>query len=375
MPLEPQKARMSIFETDDPTAGVQQRSRRAGWLMLSLTAVIIVGLSFFPAPYVIDNPGPTYDTLGSVEVGDATLDLIAISGGEVYETTGEIRLTTVTRSGNPDSLPGWLDVLSGWLDPTRTVIPVDIAYPPGVSVEQNREAAQIDMENSQQEAIAAALAYAGIPFSSTLIVSQALEGGPSEGVLLEDDLIVQAMGTPVHTVTELRDLIAVSGVNIPLDLVIERAGAEVDLQIVPRMSEGESPMPMIGILVSGRYDFPLEIDIALDNVGGPSAGLVFALGIVDKLSPEDLTAGGVFAGTGTINARGEVGSIGGIRHKMHGALADGAQWFLAPADNCPDVLGHIPEGLRVIPVATLDDAVDALIGIREGTPVATCLSE
>jgi len=343
--------------------------------MLSLTAVIIVGLSFFPAPYVIDNPGPTYDTLGSVEVGDATLDLIAISGGEVYETTGEIRLTTVTRSGNPDSLPGWADVLSGWLDPTRTVIPVDIAYPPGVSVEQNREAAQIDMENSQQEAIAAALAYSGIPFSSTLIVSQALEGGPSEGVLLQDDLIVQAMGTPVHTVTELRDLIAVSGVNTPLDLVIERAGAEIDLQIVPRMSEGESPMPMIGILVSGRYDFPLEIDIALDNVGGPSAGLVFALGIVDKLSPEDLTAGGVFAGTGTINARGEVGSIGGIRHKMHGALADGAQWFLAPADNCPDVLGYIPEGLRVIPVATLDDAVDALIAIREGSPVAACLSE
>lgn len=375
MPLEPQKARMSIFETDDPTPGVQQRSRRAGWLMLSLTAVIIVGLSFFPAPYVIDNPGPTYDTLGSVEVGDATLDLIAISGGEVYETTGEIRLTTVTRSGNPDSLPGWLDVLSGWLDPTRTVIPVDIAYPPGVSVEQNREAAQIDMENSQQEAIAAALAYAGIPFSSTLIVSQALEGGPSEGVLLEDDLIVQAMGTPVHTVTELRDLIAVSGVNTPLDLVVERSGAEIDLQIVPRMSEGASPMPMIGILVSGRYDFPLEIDIALENVGGPSAGLVFALGIVDKLSPDDLTGGGIFAGTGTINARGDVGSVGGIRHKMHGALADGAQWFLAPADNCPDVLGHIPEGLSVIPVATLDDAVDALIGIREGTTVAACLSE
>ena len=375
MPLEPQKAHMSIFETDDPTPGVQQRSRRAGWLMLSLTAVIIVGLSFFPAPYVIDNPGPTYDTLGSVEVGDATLDLIAISGGEVYETTGEIRLTTVTRSGNPDSLPGWLDVLSGWLDPTRTVIPVDIAYPPGVSVEQNREAAQIDMENSQQEAIAAALAYAGIPFSSTLIVSQALEGGPSEGVLLEDDLIVQAMGTPVHTVTELRDLIAVSGVNTPLDLVVERSGAEIDLQIVPRMSEGATPMPMIGILVSGRYDFPLEIDIALENVGGPSAGLVFALGIVDKLSPDDLTGGGIFAGTGTINARGDVGSVGGIRHKMHGALADGAQWFLAPADNCPDVLGHIPEGLSVIPVATLDDAVDALIGIREGTPVAACLSE
>ena len=366
---------MSIFESDDPTAGVQQRSRRAGWLMLSLTAVIIVGISFFPAPYVIDNPGPTYDTLGSVEVGDTTLDLISISGGEVFDTTGEIRLTTVTRSGNPESLPGWLDVLAGWIDPTRTVIPVDVAYPPGVSVEQNREAAQIDMENSQQEAIAAALSYAGVPFTSTLVVSQALEGGPSEGVLLQDDLILQAMGTPVHTVTELRDLIAVSGVNVPLDLLIERAGREVDVQIVPRMSEGDSPMPMIGILVSGRYDFPLDIDIALENVGGPSAGLVFALGIVDKLSEEDLTAGGVFAGTGTINARGEIGSIGGIRHKMHGAVADGASWFLAPSDNCPDVLGHIPEGLQVIPVATLDDAVDALAGLREGTPVPACMPQ
>ena len=372
MPLEQQKAGMSIFESDDPTAGVQQRSRRAGWLMLSLTAVIIVGLSFFPAPYVIDNPGPTYDTLGSVEVGDATLDLISISGGEVFDTTGEIRLTTVTRSGNPDSLPGWADVLSGWLDPTRTVIPVDVAYPPGVSVEQNREAAQIDMENSQQEAIAAALSYAGIPFASTLVVSQSLEGGPSEGVLLADDVILQAMGTPVHTVSELRELIGISGVNTPLDLVIEREGREIDLQVVPRLSEGDSPMPMIGILVSGRYDFPLEIEIALDNVGGPSAGLVFALGIVDKLTAEDITAGGVFAGTGTINARGEVGSIGGIRHKMHGALADGATWFLAPADNCPDVLGHIPDGLQVIPVATLDDAVDALVSVREGTAVAVC---
>ena len=134
-------------------------------------------------------------------------------------------------------------------------------------------------------------------------------------------------------------------------------------------------MPMIGILVSGRYDFPLEIEIALDNVGGPSAGLVFALGIVDKLTAEDITASGVFAGTGTINARGEVGSIGGIRHKMHGALADGATWFLAPADNCPDVLGHIPDGLQVIPVATLDDAVDALVSVREGTAVALCPGE
>jgi PDZ domain-containing protein len=129
---------------------------------------------------------------------------------------------------------------------------------------------------------------------------------------------------------------------------------------------------MIGILVSGTYDFPIDVDIALDNVGGPSAGLMFALGIVEKLSPADITQGTVFAGTGTIDAQGVIGPIGGIRHKMQGALNDGATWFFAPADNCPDVVGHIPDGLQVIPVATLEDAMMALESIRAGNPVPGC---
>jgi PDZ domain-containing protein len=363
---------MTIFEQRDPTPGVQGRSARVGWLMLALTGVIVIGLSFFPAPYVIDNPGPTYDTLGSVTVGDGEFGLITISGQEVFETTGELRLTTVTRSGNPESLPGWMDVMAGWLDPTRTVIPVDVAYPPGVTVEQNREAAQIDMENSQQEAIAAALSYVGIPFTSTLVVNQALEGGPSEGVLLNGDVITSAEGEPVHTVTQLREIIAEAGISSAMALGVNRDGVEVDVAVVPRMSEGQSPIPVIGILVSGRYEFPLEIDIALENVGGPSAGLMFALGIVDKLEPQDLTGGHVVAGTGTINAQGEVGSIGGIRHKLYGAKNDGAEWFLAPAGNCPDVVGRIPEGLGVVAVATLDDAVDALTAISSGLVPTLC---
>jgi PDZ domain-containing protein len=164
-------------------------------------------------------------------------------------------------------------------------------------------------------------------------------------------------------------------VNTPLDVLVEREGQEIDIQVIPRLSEGEIQVPMIGILVSGRYDFPLEIDIALDNVGGPSAGLIFALGIVDKLTPEDLTGGAVIAGTGTIDAQGEVGSIGGIRHKLYGASNDGAAWFLAPEGNCPDIVGHIPQGLTVIPVANLDDAVEALAGIRTGAAVPRCPGE
>ena len=363
---------MAIYETDDPSDQVQRRSRVAGWLMLSFTVAIVVGLSFFPAPYVIDNPGPTFDTLGSVTLAGEDVEMILIVGEETFEASGSLLLTTVTRSGNPESLPGWFDVLQGWFDPSRTVIPVDVAYPPGVTVEQNREAATIEMENSQQEAIAAALDYLGVPFQSRMVVSQALEGGPSEGVLLPGDVIMMANGLVVETVSGLRETIAASGVVSPMTITVERDGSLIDVAVLPRMSEGQERIPMVGILVAGTYDFPIDVDIALEDVGGPSAGLMFALGIVEKLTPADITDGEVIAGTGTIDAQGAVGPIGGIRHKMRGALSDGAAWFLTPAANCPDVVGHVPEGLQVIPVETLANAIDALRAIRDGEPVARC---
>lgn len=363
---------MTIFEDNDPTRVVQSRSRRTGWLMLAVTALIAVGLAVLPAPYVIDNPGPTYDTLGTVQTSDGELSLINISGAPVFEGSGELRLTTVTRSGNPESLPGWLDVITGWFDSTRTVIPVDVAYPPGVTVEQNREAARVEMQNSQQESVAAALTYGGIPYTSMLVVTEALEGGPSEGVLLPDDVIVSAAGVPVNDVSELREIIAQSGTMSPLALRVDRGGRLETVEVVPRMSEGDTRVPMIGIVVTGRYEFPIDVEIALEDVGGPSAGLIFALGVIEKLSATDLTGGQVVAGTGTITANGDVGSIGGIRHKMYGALDDGATLFLAPAGNCNDVRGHVPEGLTVIPVVNLSDAVESLALAAAGKPTPAC---
>lgn len=363
---------MAIFQPGDPSGTVQRRSKTVGWLMLAFTMVIAVGLAALPAPYVIDNPGPTYDTLGVVQTSEGELELISISGEPTYPTTGQLRLTTVTRTGNPESLPGWFDVMTGWFDPTRTVIPVDIAYPPGVTVEQNREAAALEMQTSQQESVAAALAYVGIPYSSYLVVNTALEGGPSEGILLEGDVIVSAAGELITTVTQLREVIAESGVNKPITIVVLRGAEEQELEIIPRMSEGPERMPMIGILVAGQYEFPIDVEIALENVGGPSAGLMFGLGVVDKLTEQELTGGLVIAGTGTLSASGEVGSIGGVRHKMHGAKNDGAEVFLAPSGNCPDIVGHIPSGLRVIPVDTLEEAVNSLLAFQAGASVASC---
>jgi PDZ domain-containing protein len=361
-----------MFEQPDPSRAIQQRSKRVGWLMLAFTAVVALGLAMLPAPYVIDNPGPTYDTLGSVVTSEGDVSLISISGRDVFDTAGELRLTTVTRSGNPESLPGWVDVIRGWLDPSRTVIPVSVAYPPGVTVEQNREAARLEMENSQQESVAAALSYVGIPYTSFLVVSQALEGGPSEGVLNSGDVILEAAGEKVGNVTQLREIISDNGTQRPLTLAIHRDGTSREIEVLPRMSEGDTRMPMIGILVGGSYEFPINVSIALDDVGGPSAGLMFALGIVEKLTEQDITQGVVVAGTGTISADGNVGSIGGIRHKMFGALNDGAEVFFAPYGNCADVVGHVPDGLAVVPVATLGEAVAALDAWNSGAPVPSC---
>lgn len=351
---------LSIFSEKDPRPVLREGSRRAGWALLAGTLFVALVLSLLPAPYVIDRPGPTYDTLGTVSVDDQEVPLIRLVDQPEYPERAQLRVTTVTRVGNPDALPSWVEVVQAWFAPERSVTPVDEAFPPGISIEQNREAALIDMENSQQEAIAAALAHLNIEFDSSLEVATTVEGGPSEGVLQEGDLIVRAAGQRVGDVTALRGLIADNGVQSPITLDVLRTGDTRTVEVIPRMSEGQAPIPVIGVLVAGRYDFPVQVEIELGSVGGPSAGLLFALGLVEKLTQEQVAGSLQVAGSGTITAGGDVGPVGGIRHKVFGAAQAGAEWFLIPRANCADVVGLSPGGITVIPVDTLADAVDAL---------------
>jgi PDZ domain-containing protein len=112
--------------------------------------------------------------------------------------------------------------------------------------------------------------------------------------------------------------------------------------------------------VGYKYDFPIEVSLQLGDVGGPSGGMMFALGIIDRLTPGDLTGGLHVAGTGTIAQSGEVGPIGGVVQKLYGAKRSGATVFLAPAANCDEIVGNVPEGLRVVKIETLQDALTAL---------------
>ena len=119
--------------------------------------------------------------------------------------------------------------------------------------------------------------------------------------------------------------------------------------------------------VAGGVDATkLKVEMHVDDIGGPSAGMMYTLGLIDKLTEAEETGGKTIAGTGTIDAKGKVGAIGGIRLKMIGAKRDGATWFLAPESNCDEVVGHVPSGLRDVKVATLDDAYDALVAIGQG---------
>lgn len=356
----------AFADGNDPTIDdARVRARRVGWLLLSLTLFGVFGLAVLPSPYVIERPGPVFDTLGSVTVDGEEVPLIEIPTEPTFDTEGSLSLLTVNIFGNRDQPPTWFEVIGAWLAPSQSVVPIDAVFPEGVSTEDRQEQSRIDMENSQQEAVAAALRAIGEPYESQLRVVEAVADGPSDGTLRSDDIILAVNDEPVRDVTALRAAIAANGTADPVSIDIERAGAERTVLVTPELSEGEERVPVIGVLIAGEYVFPFEVNIELQNVGGPSAGMMFALGIIDKLTPDSLAGGADVAGTGTIAADGTVGPIGGIVQKMYGAVDAGADWFLAPIDNCNEVVGNVPGDLEVFAVATLDEAIGVLQTIAD----------
>jgi Lon-like protease len=356
------------FANYEPPARRQKLGRGwIGWLLIAFVAIAVAGVAIVPSPYVVEQPGPVFDTLGTVTSNGETVPLIDIPMKETFATTGSLDLLTVTLSGNRESPLNWFQVALASLDPSEAVIPVDEAFPKGQTIEQSNKEGQLEMQTSQREAIAAALRYLDYDFPSTVQVEDIDPGSPADGKILAKDVIESVDGVAVADVSELRARIKANGTDKAVQLKVLRDGAEQTIEITPTKSAGADPAPVIGVLVSGQYDFPFEVTIQLDNVGGPSAGQMFALGIIDKLTKGSLNGGKDVAGTGTIDADGTVGAIGGIRQKMWGAVRAGARYFLAPVANCDEVSGHIPDGLTVIPVKTLKDSIAALSAISNGT--------
>ncbi|MDX2398514.1 YlbL family protein [Microbacterium algeriense] len=348
---------------------------RSGKLGLGVWALIValialVVLTFLPSPYVIQRPGPVYDTLGTATDEDGEeVPLISVEGAETFETAGTLDLTTVQVVGNRERTPSWFELALAWMDSSRAVVPLDSVFPEGVTTEQRDERNATLMIDSQHEATAAALNELGYDTGAQVVVVDAVEGTPADGILQADDVITGIGGTAVTSATQLREAIQESD-GQPVQLTVQRDGEEKTVEVTPEKStEGGTTTWLIGVTLRTDYDFEIDVTIQLDNVGGPSAGMMFALGIIDTLTPGELNGGENVAGTGTIDAEGTVGPIGGIRQKLYGARDAGAEYFLAPASNCDEVVGHVPDGLQVIRTATLDESLDALEVIADGGDV------
>lgn len=337
-----------------------------GFGLLVAAVVGAVAFATAPSPYVVERPGPVYDTLGDVEDADGVdVPLIDIPDETTYPTSGRLDLLTVYLNGSRENPLSWIDVATAWFDPSRTVLPIDLVYPEGQTEEQSDEESALQMDTSQQDAVAAALTELDIPYGSVLTIAGVIADTPADGVLAEGDQVLTVDGEPVSDVDQLKVLLGEAGVGADVELGIRRDGAEQSVVVTPVAAESDGS-PVIGVYAASTYDFPLEVRIQLPGVGGPSAGMMFALGIYDKLTPGELTGAEHIAGTGTIDGGGEVGAIGGIVQKMYGASAAGADWFLAPESNCSEVVGHIPSGLQVFSIGTLDEAIAAVEAIADG---------
>jgi PDZ domain-containing protein len=343
----------------------QRRSRREriGWGAITVAAVLGLGIALLPSPYVIQQPGPVFDTLGSVEVDGEDIPLITIPDEETFPTDGSLDLLTSSAVGRPGRTPGWLDVTIAWFDPRRAVVPVEVIFPPQLSEEDRNAQNEAQMVDSQQDAIAAALVELGYDFPRDVVVQGVADGLPAAGVLEVGDVISAVEGTPVRSVDELRSALAEHGTETPARLDVIRGDDTVEVEVTPVERGGQT---VIGVGVRMRYEFPIDVEIRLDDVGGPSAGMMFALGIVDKLTPGAMTGGEIVAGTGTIDSDGAVGGIGAIRQKLWGAVENDADWFLAPEANCDEVIGNIPDGLEVFAVTTLEEAREIVETVGEG---------
>lgn len=332
------------------------------------SAVLVAILMLVPTPYAISGPGPTRDTLGEVD----GVPLIEIEGTPTYDSTGELRLTTVSVVGGPGSPARLPDVVAGWFDPDREVVPVEQVFPPEVSQQEIDEENQAQMVSSQENATVAALQELGYVVPATLTVAGTVEGTGAVGVLEEGDVVVSLQGEPLETYTELLDVLAATDPGTTVDVGILRDGEPLTLPVVTGEREGGGSL--LGVYVDPTFDLPVDVTIQISDIGGPSAGTMFALGIIDKLTPEDEANGVSIAGTGTMEIDGSVGPIGGIAHKLDGAVRDGATWFIAPQSNCEEVVGNVPAGLSVVAVSTLHEAREAMtaIGAGDGESLPTC---
>jgi Lon-like protease len=336
--------------------------------LLIAGACVLAGLivaAVTTVPYVALTPGPTLNTLGK----PFGKPLIQVIGRRTYPTTGNLNLVTVSYTGGPNTDFNIFSALRAWLTPEDAVVPASEIYPPGQTQQQVVQQDTQQMVGSQQDATAAALCYLNINVKVLGTVVSTAKGTPAYGVLHPGDVITAVGGTPADCHRSVVTMIRNRKPGAQVSLTVDSKGVTRTIRLVTKDVSGQ---PVVGVGLTPSYVFPFTVKINLPDIGGPSAGLMFALGIIDKLTPDNLTGGRFIAGTGEISPTGVIEQIGGIQQKMAGARSAGATIFLTPAPNCSDTAGAVPSGLRLVKVSTLAGAIHDLAAIKAGHPVPSC---
>lgn len=331
---------------------------RAMLLALGLVVVLAVLAIRQPVGYTLYSPGPTVNVLGT----SAGKQIIQVSGHRAYRDAGGLRLVTVyeTSYGDDVSLGR---ALWAWADPNDGVYPHDAVYPRQTTDKAQQQQSAAQMVSSQDNAVAAALRALKIPFNSAVKVGSVDPKGPAKGLLRTGDLILSVDGVSTKTSTKVVNRIRALKPGSEARLLVRRAGKDQAVTVTTGAlgTKGkEKHESRVGVGIVPTYDFPFDVSLKLaDNIGGPSAGLMFSLGVYDVLTPGSLTGGKVIAGTGEIDAAGNVGEIGGIQQKLVGAQRDGARLFLVPSGNCAEALGgnYDPKKMQLVRVTTMADAL------------------
>ncbi|CAN5597699.1 PDZ domain-containing protein [soil metagenome] len=338
-----------------PAAPVGRRRRLLWWVLgplLGLLAVAAIGAALIRVPYVAIAPGSARSTAPSIVVPE---DRSFPAQGSISFTTVSVRDLTLFQA------------LSGWLDPAVDVVPSEDQRG-GLSREESRQLNQVRMDNSKLVAKQVAFEKLGyqVPVTGTgSLISGVEPGTPAAEVLEPGDTIVGVDGQPVRVNEDLTGALVGRAPGDALALTVERAGSrtteEISITLVERPDQPGTPLIGVGIQTRDlSYEFPFPVEIDSGEVGGPSAGLAFTLGLLDRLTPGELTGGAAVAVTGTIEPDGSIGPVGGVVQKTEAVKAAGIELFIVPSAEYDQALAHASDGLRIAKADTLDEALEIL---------------
>jgi PDZ domain-containing protein len=338
-------------------------TRRIAVLTAGVVLLVLFGLvgTTLPVPYVAQVPGPTFNTLGDID-GEP---IISVEGRERNDVEGNLNLTTVGVSRGLSLV----QAVRGWFDDEVSVVPEEAVYPPDQTEEDTRRANRQAFLSSEQAAQTVALGRLGYPVK--VVVQGLADDSPSEGALEEGDALEAIDGTPTPDTDAVNRVLGSIPGGSTVTVSYTRLGQPGTATVTTRAAEDREGS-LLGITILEQPWAPFDVDIDVEDVGGPSAGLMLTLGILDLVGDDDLTGGAVVAGTGTIDTDGTVGPIGGIPLKMVAAKEIGAELFLVPEGNCAEATAAADPGFPLAKVGTLDDALEALADFAAGRTPDPC---